>query len=124
MEKKKSKIRNAAFLLVACTVAAWLGSFSGAANRTYELRPDVPLSYQNTSNTVMVLDAYERLMDNYMSLVQSNLNAVSGDVSQSARTLVNVDRKLDNLAVRIARIERALDIQTVSPGSGPAGDLY
>ncbi|MBE0537581.1 MAG: hypothetical protein IH624_18100 [Phycisphaerae bacterium] len=117
MEKKK-KTKTAVVVLIGCAAALWLGSLSGAANNRYEINADVPLSYQSPSNTVMVLDAYERLMDNYMSLVQSNLNAVSGDVSQSARQLTSIDRKLDSLNVRLARIERALSIQTVS-GSPP-----
>jgi hypothetical protein len=71
----------------------------------------------------MVLDAYERLMDNYMSLVQSNLHAMAGDVTQSTKTLVEIDRKLENLTVRIARIERALNLQAV-PGTSSAGDIY
>jgi hypothetical protein len=125
MEKKRPTVKKAVVVLIGCTAAVWLGSFTGAANKIYEINPDIPASYQSTSNTVMVLDAYERLMDNYMSLVQSNLNAMSGDVTQSTRQLVSIERKLDSLSVRMARIERALSIQTVNPGAGVGdGELY
>ena len=116
MDKKRKFYGRSVVMLMGCVLAIWLGSATDAANRTYELRPEVGIGGTQT-NTVMVLDAYERLMDNYMSLVQSNLNAMTGDMSQATKQLNMIDRKLDNLAIRMARIESALKIQ---PGPVPA----
>lgn len=116
MDKKKRLFKRSVVMLIGCVLAIWFGSATDAANRTYELRPEVHMGGTQT-NTVMVLDAYERLMDNYMSLVQSNLNAMTGDMSQATKQLSMIDRKLDNLATRMARIESALKIQ---PGPVPA----
>jgi len=118
MNTDKPTARQAMVVLIICAAAFWLGSFSGAANKTYEIRPNVPVAYQN--NTVAVLDAYERLMDKYMSMVQTNLHAMAGDLSQATRQLSAIDRKLDNLAIRIARIERGLNIQPAAPGTAPS----
>lgn len=120
---RKTPATKNLLLLGGFGAAMWLGSISPAANKTYELSPDIPTSYQNPSNTVMVLDAYERLMDNYMSLVQSNLNAMSGDVGESAKILAGIDRKIENINIRMSRIERALNLQTV-PGTTADGDPY
>ena len=116
MDEKRGLCRRSVVVLIGCVLAVWLGSATDAANRTYELRPEVGLGGTRT-NTVMVLDAYERLMDNYMSLIQSNLNGMTGDMSQTTKQINSMDRKLDNIAIRMARIERALNIQ---PGPVPA----
>ena len=118
MDKKKKFCGKSLVLLVGCVLAIWFGSATDAANRTYELHPEVGVGVGGPqTNTVMVLDAYERLMDNYMSLIQSNLNGMTGDMSQAAKQINSMDRKLDNIAIRMARIERALNIP---PGPVPA----
>ena len=115
MDRKKGNYSKA-LIMIGCVLAIWLGSWTDAANRkTYELHPEIGMTSPQT-NTVMVLDAYERLMDNYMSLVQSNLNAMSGDMTQATKQLGSIDRKLDNIAVRMAQIERALNLP---PGPVP-----
>jgi len=45
-------------------------------------------------------------MNNYMSLVQHNLNTVSAEVSQSARSTININGKLGDLGRRLARMSR------------------
>lgn len=123
MDKKKA-IYTKSFILIGCALAIWLGSWTDAANKRYEIHPDLGMESPQT-NTVMVLDAYERLMDNYMSLVQSNLNAMSGDMTQATKQLGSIDRKLDNLAVRIAQIERALNLPPGPvPGHSAPSRLY
>lgn len=124
MEKNKKTCAKSLTLLAACALAVWLGSWTDAANRTYELHPDIGMASPQ-GNTVMVLDAYERLMDNYMSLVQSNLNGMTGDMSQTIKQLSAIDRKIDNLATRMARLERALNLQPGPTPPAPTGrSLY
>lgn len=123
MDKKKGHYSKTV-ILIGCVLAIWFGSWTDAAKKTYEIHPDLGMGAPQT-NTVMVLDAYERLMDNYMSLVQSNLNTMTGDMAQATRQLTSIDRKIDNLAIRFARIERALNLP---PGPVPdvttPGRLY
>lgn len=123
MGKKNGDYRKV-LIMAGCVLAIWLGSGTDAANKTYELRPGIGMSLPQT-NTVMVLDAYERLMDNYMSLVQSNLNAMSGDMTQATKQLGSIDRKLDNIAIRMAQIERALNLPPGPVPGNPSGNrLY
>jgi hypothetical protein len=123
MDRKKGDYSKA-LIMIGCALAIWLGSGTDAAKRTYELHPEIGMATPQT-NTVMVLDAYERLMDNYMSLVQSNLNAMSGDMTQATKQLGSIDRKLDNLAVRMAQIERALNLPPGPVPGNPSGNrLY
>ncbi len=96
--------------IVMVIVIAWTASFSDAQNTAYELRPEVAIApYQ--SETTRVMDAYERLMNQYMSLVRSNMTALAEDTKDSRRKLDDIVRKLDTISVRIARIERTLKIE-------------
>lgn len=122
MDRKKGYYSKA-LIMIGCVLAIWLGSWTDAANKTYELHPDIGMTSPQT-NTVMVLDAYERLMDNYMSLVQSNLSAMTGDMTQATKQLGSIERKLDNLAVRMAQIERSLNLPPGPVPGNSSNSLY
>jgi hypothetical protein len=126
MDMKKHSYKRSIVVVVGCGLGVWIGSGSDAANKTYEVRPQIEMGTgPYGSNTVMVLDAYERLMDNYMSLVQGNMVRMSEDVSQGRKQLGMIERKIDNLAVRMARIERALNLVPGPVPKEPVGEeLY
>ena len=106
-------------LAFVCVIAAagWLVSSTGAADRTtLEIHPDHYVAgYQ--SDTVRVMDAYERLMDRYMYMVEENLKSMTTDTGMLIQKLDSIDRKMDALGVRISKIEKALDVpQTKKAG--------
>jgi Na+/phosphate symporter len=114
MRKNKNVLKAAAAILFVCVVMIWLSSRTEADDKTYKIRPEVSVGAYR-SDTVHVMDAYERLMDRYMSLVESNLNNMTTDVSSVLRKVNSIDRKIDKLGTRITRIEKALDIQQPKP---------
>ena len=63
-----------------------------------------------------MIEAYERLMDRYMNLVEKNLMAIELENKNTAEKLDNISKKLDEISTRTAKIEKALGIEeTKSP---------
>lgn len=88
--------------IVLCVAAGllWFTHTSIANNNTYKIRPEVSVGgYQ--SDAARITDAYERLMDRYMDMVEKNM------VVNSA--------KLDSIDKRLSRIEKALNIRQGKP---------
>jgi len=82
-----------------------------AGQKTYELRPEITLP-EYRSDAARAIDAYERTMTHYMSLVERNLTGVNTDVRAVLRKLDSIDAKLIALSVRVARIEEVLGIES------------
>ncbi len=95
---------------VCCLSVIWLSTSIQGGQRTYEVRPEVTIPEHRT-DAGRAIDAYERLMDRYMDLTERNLFRVGTDLQEVAKKLDAIDEKLTNLAVRIGRIENALDIK-------------
>lgn len=93
-----------------CCSVVWLGSWTEAAEKVYEIRPEDTLGAYR-SDSARIMDAYERLMDRYMSLVEGHLSNMGTDVGGVTKKLNSIERKIDKLGTRIARIEKALNIQ-------------
>ena len=100
--------------VIVCVVIALLfsGSLQGSQN-TYELRPNLSIP-EYKSDTVRVVDAYERLMDRYMDLTGSHLSTVGMDLRHVVTRLDSIDHRLMELDKRLARIEQALGVDTES----------
>ena len=117
MREKKNVLKWAVAILFVCVAVIWLSSRTDAGEKTYEyeIRPEVPVGY--TSDTIRIIDAYERLMDRYMSLVESNLSNMTTDISSVRKKVNSIDRKIDNLGTRLTRIEKALNIRQPKPAA-------
>ena len=100
--------------VVGCVVIAitFSRSLQGSQN-TYELRPNLSIP-EYKSDTVRVVDAYERLMDRYMDLTGSHLSTVGMDLRNVVTRLDSIDDRLIALDKRLARIEQALGVDTES----------
>ena len=113
METKKRTILLFAGLAGLVTVI-WYYATIVRGEVTYDLRPEVRPHIrlpEYRSDAARAIDAYERLMNRYMSLTERNLQQVN-------TTLLGVDKKLDSinfklaaLSGRISRIEKALGIK-------------
>ncbi len=114
MKTPKRALKAAVVVLCLCGGIVWVGSRTDAAEKVYEIRPEAMLgAYRSDSDRVM--DAYERLMDRYMSLVEGNLSNMGTDVGGVVKKLNSIERKIDKLGTRIGRIEKALNIQPPKP---------
>ncbi len=106
--KKNLLIITAA--VFAGVVVVWSFTSTQGSQRTYEVHPQITMSGYR-SDAVRALDAYERLMDRYMALVEKNLNDIETDFKKTAAQIDSIDTRLSELCERTARIEKALGIE-------------
>ena len=107
---RTSKSLWAVVAVIACIVIAvvFSASIQGGQN-TYELQPNLSIPEYKT-DTVRVIEAYERLMDRYMDLTGSHLSTVGIDLRNVVTQLDSIDGRLAELDSRLARIEQALGV--------------
>jgi hypothetical protein len=91
-------------------VVIWSFATIQGSQRTYEVHPQITMPGYRT-DSVRALDAYERLMERYMDLVEKNLNDIEADFEKTAAQIDSIDTKLTELCERTARIEKALGIE-------------
>jgi len=96
--------------LIACLIVVWFSTSIRGSERTYEIQPQIRMPEYRT-DTARAIDAYERVMDRFMSLTEKNLTSINTDVKDIAKKLALIDCKLTDLSTRMARIEKALGIQ-------------
>jgi len=113
MRTKKNLLAVAA-CLVCCIAAVLFSTSTQGGEKTYELRPEITLPEYRT-DAARAIDAYERLMERYMDLMEMNLTRIGTDVEDLDKTLDSIDNKLTELCKRIARIEKALGIEQPKP---------
>ena len=108
MRTNRNLLAIAAFLVV-CMVA-WFATSIKGSERIYEVHPDVYIPEYRT-DAARTIDAYERLMEQYMELTEKKLTDISTDLKAVVKRLDSIDSKLKNLSARMAGIEKALGIE-------------
>ena len=114
METRKNMLKIAAVILCGCLVGIWFVSPTNAVDKEYQIYPEYYVEGYK-SDTVRVMDSYERLMGRYMSMVEDNVKGVRTDVGTVLKKLNSIDKKMDKLGARIGRIEKALKIPQPKP---------
>lgn len=109
MRAKKSVFAIVAGLIV-CVSVVWYSTLIEGSDRTYRIRPEIRVPEYRT-DAARAIDAYERLMDRYMTLTERNLSGIKVDMRSVAKKLESIDGKLTGLSIRMARIEKALGIE-------------
>jgi hypothetical protein len=80
------------------------------SSRTYDVKPQINIpEYRSDANRA--IDAYERLMERYMDLVEKCISDIDKDYETTNNKLDSIDEKLAYLSARIQRIEEALGIE-------------
>jgi len=104
------------FVAIAGVVAAlvWLTGVLDAADYRYELRPEIRLP-EYRSDAARAIDAYERLMERYMQITERRLIGFDDSLDAVRHKLDLIDGKLNELSLRLGRIEQALGIASVKP---------
>ena len=107
--------RNRKLLVVgagfaACVIMVWFCTLSQGSEKKYEVRPYITVPEYRT-DTARAIDAYERLMERFMTLAEKNLGRIDTDVQGITKQLNSINRKLTELSTRMARIEKALGIE-------------
>ena len=109
MKKNKSLLAIAS-VVVCCVIAVWFSTSIQGSQTTYELQPQIAIPEHKT-DIVRVIDAYERLMERYLDLIERNSALVGVDIRNIAVRLDSIDGRLAELSDRAERIEEALGIK-------------
>ncbi len=95
------------FLLTSAT-----GVESGGRRHTYEVRNSITAP-QYRSDAARAIDAYERLMDRYMSLTENNLIAAQAEGRDVAHRLTRLESSLERVEQKLDHLTRALQVGPV-----------
>ena len=102
--------------LIACLIVVWVSTSTQGGERRYEIRPEISLPEYRT-DAARAIDAYEYMMDRYMSMSEKNLTGINTDVRDIAKKLDSIEHKLTKLSTAMARIEKVLGVG--QPGKNP-----
>ena len=91
-------------------VLVWSFTSTQGSQKTYEVKPQITMPGYRT-DSIRALDAYERLMERYMDLVEKNLKDIDTDIKKTSLQIDSINMKLTELCERTARIEKALGIE-------------
>lgn len=113
MRTKKSLLAVGAGL-ACCAAVVWFSSSIQGGEKIYEVQPQVTLPEYRT-DAARAIDAYERLMERYMDLMEMNVIRIGMDVQGFGARLHSIDGKLVEVSARLSRIEKALGIEEPKP---------
>lgn len=100
--------------LACCAAVVWFSSSIQGGEKIYEVQPQVTLPEYRT-DAARAIDAYERLMERYMDLMEMNVIRIGMDVQGFGTRLDSIDGKLVEVSARLSRIEKALGIEEPKP---------
>lgn len=112
--KKIAQAHKWALLVILVAAGGLWIAVSGAAersNRQYEVEVG---PYK--SDMVRMIEAYERLSSQYLTLVQQNLSHMAAADREILDKLTAIDKKLDDLSSRLARLETPLAVTVPAEG--------
>ncbi len=89
-------------LAIVVTAGGVWAALTYAAEKTHEYEIAVE-PYK--SDTVRMIEAYERLSSQYLTLVQQNLSQMAAADRDILTKLTSIEKKLDDLSTRLARLE-------------------
>lgn len=95
---------------VFCIVILWLSTSVGQNRRSYEVEAQVYTTPEYRTDASRAIDAYERVMERYMSVTERNFVEVLAYTQTITTRLDAIDAKLAKLDERLARIEKHLGI--------------
>lgn len=105
-------------VLVAFVAVLWYSGVIEGDPRKYEIRPEIRPEIripEYRSDAARAIDAYERMMERYMTLSERNLGGIETDLKSVVRKLDSIEGQLMGLSVRMGRIEKALGIEPAKP---------
>ena len=130
MERRRRPLL-AVGVVICCGVAVLVAAAIDTRAETYEVHPYITVPEYRT-DAARAIDAYERLMERHMDVMEKGLVGMNKDVQQVAVKLDAIDAKLMRLSMRMARIEKALGVdappdpaprqtpsRTLTPQAGP-----
>ena len=117
MMSKNRNLLALGLILMVCLIVIGFSSSIQGGNKNYKIKPEITLPEYRIDRDSPI-DAYERLMQRFMSLTENNLADINTNIEGIGKSLVLIDYKLTELSTRMARIEKALGIEQTKKRSG------
>ena len=112
--RKNKNLLAVGVVLIVCFIAVCFSTSIQGGEKIFKIEPEITLPEYRT-DTARAIDAYERLIDRFMSLTERNLAGINTDVKDIAKKLDSIDSKLQEISVRTEKIEKALGIEKSAP---------
>ena len=101
---------SVSIIIIFSTILFFAFTSIQGSSRTYDVKPQINIP-EYRSDTNRAIDAYERLMERYMDLVEKSISDIGKYYENTNNKLDSIEEKLTNLSIRIQRIENALGIE-------------
>jgi hypothetical protein len=94
-------------------VLIWLaGSLNGSQD--YDVKPEISIP-EYKSDAARAIDAYEKVMDRYMDISESNFKNIASDNEKIFEKLLEIQQDLNRIDMRLERIEKAMGLEPLPP---------
>jgi hypothetical protein len=103
MNTQKTAFFTVMLIGLGMVLFGWLSSGSAGQTSAREYEVVVPAA---KSDTQRIIEAYERLSDQYLSLVQNQLTLMAANNRDILTRLERMEKKLDDLSAKIDAIQK------------------
>ena len=115
-EKVKSYGAGVLFILFIGVLVWFAGSLRGEQNHDYDVRPEISVPEYKT-DAARAIEAYEKMMNRYMDLTESQFKNVSLDNQKTFEKLLEIQTEIARIDMRLERIEQKLGLEPL-PATG------
>lgn len=105
---KNKNLSVGCVVLSVCLIVLGLSSLIQGGD--YKVKPEITLPEYRT-DTGRAIDAYEHVMDRFISMTERNFTEIDRNVKGIDKQLISIDSKLTSLSTRMMKIEKALGIE-------------
>ena len=112
MNKNKTLLFSVVNVAILTAVFAGIIATGRAADRS---RDYIVAVEPHKSDTVRMIEAYERLSSQYLTLVQQNLTQMAAADRDILNKLTGIEQKLDVLSKRLERLEASISASDAAP---------
>jgi len=122
-EKIKSYGVGVLFIIFIGILIWFTGSLSGSQD--YDVKPEISIP-EYRSDAARAIDAYEKVMNRYMDLSESNFKNIGLDNRKTFEKLLEIQTDIARIDIRLERIEKVMGLEplpavcTKVPPQGPA----
>lgn len=111
-EKVKSYGAGVLFVLFVGVLVWFAGSLRG--EQDYDVRPEISVP-EYKSDAARAIDAYEKMMNRYMDLTESQFKNVALDNQRTFEKLLEMQTEIARIDMRLERIEQKLGLEPLPP---------
>lgn len=111
-EKIKSYGAGVLFIIFVGVLIWFAGSLNGGQD--YDVEPEISIP-EYKSDAARAIDAYEKVMNRYMDLSESNFKNIDLDNRKTFEKLLEIQTDIARIDMRLGRIEKAMGLEPLPP---------